>query len=67
MNPLVMTRLARADALPEGESAVVQLDTTEGCLELRLTFEDAERLIAALQTAQAKIQAERAHSARPRQ
>lgn len=48
MRRLVMTRLVRVDALPNGEGARVEIDTSEGPLELRFTYEVAERLSAAL-------------------
>jgi hypothetical protein len=60
-----MTNLARAGSLSDGEGAAIELETSEGPLEIRFTYEDAERLIAALQAAQHKIQAQRAHSAKP--
>jgi hypothetical protein len=60
-----MTHLARAGSLSDGEGAAIELETSEGPLEIRFTYEDAERLIAALQGARQKIQAERAHSAQP--
>ena len=60
-----MTNLARAGSLSDGEGTAIELETSEGPLELRFTYEDAERLIAALQAAQQKIRAQRAHSAKP--
>jgi hypothetical protein len=60
-----MTDVARAGSLPDGEGAAIELETSEGPLEIRFTYEDAERLIAALQSAQQKTQAKRARSAKP--
>jgi len=60
-----MIKLARADALSDGEGGLVHIETQEGPLEIRFTFEDAERLIRGLHAARGKIQAERARSAQP--
>ena len=49
MKPVIVTRLAHADKLPDVEGVQVGLETVDGPLELRLTFEDAERLIAGRQ------------------
>jgi hypothetical protein len=65
MRPLVITGVARAESLPAGDGALLELQTSEGALELRFTFEDGERLIAAVQAAREKLQAERVHAARP--
>jgi hypothetical protein len=62
---LVMKHLARAEALPGGEGAQIEMDTTAGPLQMRLTYEDAGRLIDALRDARQRIQAERAHAAKP--
>jgi hypothetical protein len=50
-----MTKLVRADCLSDAEGACIELETSEGPLEIRLTHEDGERLIAALQSVQAKL------------
>jgi hypothetical protein len=49
MKRLVITRLAAAGPLPEGEGAFLALETSEGPLEVRLTVEEAGQLVAALQ------------------
>jgi len=60
-----MTKLLRAGSLADGRDGALELETSEGPLEIRFTYEDAERLIAGLQAARAKIQAERVHAAKP--
>lgn len=65
MRPLIMTRLLRAEALSDARAGSLQIETNEGPVELRFTFEDAERLIAGLQIAKDKIQRERARTAQP--
>jgi hypothetical protein len=60
-----MTGLARAEALSDGQGAFLEIATAEGPLELRFTYEDAGRLIAALELARERIQADRARSALP--
>lgn len=59
MDELVITRVNREGALPEGEGAYVEVETQVGPLQLRFTLEDAERLIAALHGAKRRIQLER--------
>ena len=44
-----MTSLERAGSLPDDEGVLVEIDSTAGPLEIRFTYEDARRLIAALQ------------------
>jgi hypothetical protein len=65
MKRLVITGIFRGEALDGGAGAAVQLETSDGPLELRLGYQDAERLIAALHAARRDIQAERAHEALP--
>src|SRR6185436_20882565 len=65
MRRLVMTELLRTDTLSDGQNGLVVIETSEGPLELRFTYQDAERLIAGLHAARAQIQAERAHSGQP--
>ena len=60
-----MTQVLRAESLSDGRGGCLQMDTNEGPVELRFTFEDAERLIAAVHSAKEKIQSDRAHSAKP--
>jgi hypothetical protein len=47
---VVMTGLRRAYPFAGGEGAIVEMDTSAGPLQMRLTYEDASRLVAALQT-----------------
>jgi hypothetical protein len=65
MKPVVLVRIKGAEALTDGQGAFVELETSEGPLELRCTYEDAERLIAALESARAKVQDARVHGAKP--
>jgi hypothetical protein len=65
MKRLVITRLVKAEALGDARDGRMELETSDGSLELRFTFEEAERLIAALQNAKERIQIERARSAKP--
>ena len=60
-----MTRLAKADSLADGQGGVLEIETSEGPLEIRFTFADAERLIAALDAARERIREDRARSALP--
>jgi hypothetical protein len=60
-----MTKLLRTGTLSDGENGFAVIETSEGPLEIRFTYEDAERLIAELHSARGKIQAERVHSAQP--
>ena len=65
MKRLAMTKLVRAGALADGRNGCVEIETNEGPLELRFTYEDAERLIAALHEARGTIQGERVQSGKP--
>jgi hypothetical protein len=65
MKPVVVVTIKGAEALPGGEGAFIEVETSEGPLELRCTYEDAERLIAALQSVRVKIQDARVHAGRP--
>lgn len=65
MKTIVLTGVARTDVLSAGDGALVVLDTVEGPLELRLTFDDAQALIEALHGAREQLQRERVQSARP--
>ena len=60
-----MTKLRRTDSLSDGHGGFVEMEKSEGPLELRFTYEDAEHLIAALQAARKKIQGDRLHSGEP--
>src|SRR4051812_18220129 len=65
MKRVVMTGLARVDSLSDGQAGALELETSEGALEVRFTYEDAERLIAALEVARGRIQEDRTRSALP--
>jgi len=65
MKRVVMTRLAKADSLSDGQAGALELETSEGPLEVRFTYEDAERLIAALEAVRGRIQDDRTRSALP--
>ena len=65
MKELVILSTQRAGALPEGQGAFVEVDTNEGPRQIRFTFEDAERLIAALHDARRQVHAERAKAGEP--
>lgn len=65
MKELVILDTQRAGALPEGDGAFVEVDTNEGPRQIRCTFEDAERLIAALHEARRQLHAERTKAGRP--
>ena len=64
MQRLVITGLRRTATAGDGHGALLELDTSAGPLELRVTYEDAERLIAALQAARTKVQDERVRTAK---
>jgi hypothetical protein len=65
MKELVILGTLRARALPEGEGAFVEVETNEGPHQIRFTFDDAERLLAALHEARSAIHAERARAGKP--
>lgn len=65
MKRIVMTQLAGVDSLSDGQGGLLQLETSEGPLEIRFTYEDAERLIAALEAARGRIRDDRARAALP--
>ena len=65
MKRVVMTGLAKADSLSDGQAGAFELETSEGPLEIRFTYEDAERLIAALEAVRGRIQDDRTRSALP--
>jgi len=62
MKRFAITKLVRAGTLSDGHNGLVQVETSEGPFELRFSYEDAERLIAALREARGKIRDERARS-----
>jgi hypothetical protein len=65
MKRIVMTELTRAGSLSDGQGGVLEIETSEGPLEIRFTYEDADRLIAALEVARDRIQQDRARAALP--
>jgi hypothetical protein len=65
MKPLVILRTVRSGALPDGKGAMVEVETTEGLLELRFTAEDAERLASAVQAARKELEALRVKTGKP--
>ena len=65
MKRLVMTELVRVDSLSDGQGGALELETSEGPIEVRFTYEDAERLIAALQAVRGRIQQDRVRSSLP--
>jgi hypothetical protein len=46
---LVMTALKRADPFPGGEGIILEMETSAGPMQMRLTYQDAARVVAALQ------------------
>jgi hypothetical protein len=65
MKRVVMTRLAKVDSLSDGQAGALELETSDGPLEVRFTYEDAERLIAALEVVRGRIQEDRTRAALP--
>jgi hypothetical protein len=65
MKPIVILRTLRSGALPDGKGALVELETTEGPLELRFTAEDAGPLAAAVQAAREDLEALRVKTGKP--
>jgi hypothetical protein len=65
MKPLVILRTVRSGALPDGKGAMVEVETTEGPLELRFTEEDAGRLASAVQAARKDLEALRVKTGKP--
>lgn len=65
MKRIVMTQLGKVDTLSDGQGGALEIETSEGPLEIRFTYQDAERLIAALEAARGQIQADRARAGLP--
>ncbi|HUQ26913.1 MAG TPA: hypothetical protein VM140_14710 [Burkholderiales bacterium] len=65
MKELVLTRLLDSGSLPEGNGAFLDVETHEGPRQIRFTFDDAERLIAAIHGARRAVQSERGKSGKP--
>lgn len=64
MKTLVLLKIKGIEALPDGQGAFIEMETSDGPLELRCTFEDAEKLADALRSARAKIQDALVHAGR---
>jgi len=62
MEELVILKILTSGALADGKGCRIEVQTHAGPRELRFTFEDAERLIAALETARRDLQCSRARS-----
>jgi hypothetical protein len=65
MKRIVMTGVGKVDTLSDGQGGALEIETSEGLLEIRFTYEDAERLIAALEAARGQIREDRARSGLP--
>jgi hypothetical protein len=65
MKRIVMTQLTRAGSLSDGQGGLLEIETSDGPLEIRFTYEDAERLMAALEAARGRIREDRVRSALP--
>lgn len=65
MKETVIVDIHRAGAIDNAKGAFVQLVTNDGPCELRFTYEDGERLIAALHEARKQVEAERVRSGIP--
>jgi hypothetical protein len=65
MKRIVMTQITRAGSLSDGQGGVLELETSEGPLEIRFTYADADRLIGALEAARGRIRDDRARLALP--
>ena len=65
MKRIVMTRVGKVDTLSDGQGGALEIETSEGLLEIRFTYEDAERLIAALEAGRGEIREDRARSGLP--
>jgi hypothetical protein len=65
MKRIVMTQLGKVDTLSDGQGGALEIETSEGPLEIRFTYEDAGRLIAGLDAARGRIRDDRARAALP--
>jgi hypothetical protein len=65
MKRIVMTQITRADSLSDGQGGVLEMETSEGPLEIRFTYADADRLIGALEAARSQIRGDRIRLALP--
>ena len=65
MKPIVVLSTVRSGAMPDGEGAFLELETSEGMLELRFTLEDAARLAPAIQAAGKDLQGVRVKTGKP--
>jgi len=65
MRETVILDVRRAGALDNGKGAFVEVETNDGACEIRFTYEDGERLVAALHEARKQAEAERLRSGTP--
>lgn len=65
MRETVIVSILRAGALEDGKGAFVQVETSDGPCEIRFTYEDGERLVAALHEARKQVELERAKAGTP--
>ena len=65
MKRIVMTGVGKVDTLSDGQGGALEIETSEGRLEIRFTYEDAARLIAALEAARGEIREDRSRSGLP--
>ena len=65
MRETVIVDIHRAGAIDNGKGAFIRLETNDGPCEIRFTYEDGERLIAALHEARKQVEAERVKNGIP--
>jgi hypothetical protein len=65
MKRIVMTGVGKVDTLSDGQGGALEIETSEGLFEIRFTYEDAERLIGAVEAARGQIREDRARSGLP--
>jgi len=65
MRETVIMDILRAGAVDNGKGAFVEVETHEGPCEIRFTYEDGERLVAALHEARKQVEAERVKTGLP--
>jgi hypothetical protein len=65
MKELAILSVLREGALPEGKGAFLEVETNEGPRQIRFTLNEAQALLAALQSALKDIQAARVTAGKP--
>ena len=65
MKALVLLEILRAGALPENKGAFLEVATNEGPRQIRFTFQDAERLSAAILEAHRQLEKARNQAGEP--